>query len=336
MKNCAQWFLGLVVCACVIVLFPRTVQAQSATAPTPEKQAQSGLNGTLKQAASADTAAVPAPGPRPDSSSLLIGPGDELDVTVYGAPDLSGHTRVGSDGTISLPLVGRVVVAGLTSDRAQQALSDHLRERNIVKDPQVSVFVKEYTNSEISVAGEVVHPGVFSVLGPHRLLDVLEAAGGLTDKASNDITVAHRGSGELTKLHLSNDPAQMAHANIELQPGDTVVVPKAGIVYVLGEVNRPGGYALNSNGGVTLLQVLAAAGGASQLASLSGTKMVRRTPAGLKEIPVPMKNMLHAKARDIRLQPGDIVYVPSSRVKSMLNAGALVSSAGAAAVYRIP
>ena len=269
-------------------------------------------------------------------SSLLIGPGDEVDVTVYGAPDLSGHTRVGSNGDISLPLVGRIRIAGLSSDQAQQAIGDQLREKHIVKDPQVSVFVKEYTNSEISVAGEVAKPGVFSVLGPHRLLDVLEAAGGLTDKASDTITISHRGTDQLSTVHLSNDPAQMARANIELQPGDTVVVPKAGIVYVLGEVNRPGGYALNSNGGVTLLQVLAAAGGTTQLASLSGTKMVRRTPSGLKEIPVPMKDLLHAKAADFSMQPGDIVYVPSSRVKSALNAGALVSSAGAAAVYRIP
>ena len=266
----------------------------------------------------------------------MIGPGDELDVTVYGAPDLSGHTRVGSDGTISLPLVGNVRLAGLSSDQAQEAISSQLRQRNIVKDPQVSVFVKEYTNSEISVAGEVAKPGVFSVLGPHRLLDVLEAAGGLTDKASNAITISHRDTDQLTSIHLSNDPAEVARNNIELQPGDTVVVPQAGIVYVLGEVNKPGGYALNSSGGVTLLQVLAAAGGPTHLASVSGTKMVRRTPSGLKEISVPMKELLHAKAADIAMNPGDIVYVPSSKVKSALNAGALASSAGTAAIYRIP
>jgi polysaccharide export outer membrane protein len=318
MKNCAQRHLYALVCACFFALwgFPQAAQAQ-AVAAAGEGQANHAVAGAVK-------------------APLLIGPGDEVDVTVYGASDLSGHTRVGSNGEISLPLVGHIRIAGLTSDQAQQAISDQLREKHIVKDPQVSVFVKEYTNSEISVAGEVAKPGVFSVLGPHRLLDVLEAAGGLTDKASETITISHRGTEQLTTVHLSNDPAQMARANIELQPGDTVVVPKAGIVYVLGEVNRPGGYALNSNGGVTLLQVLAAAGGTTQLASLSGTKMVRRTPSGLKEIPVPMKNLLHAKAADFSMQPGDIVYVPSSRVKSALNAGALVSSAGAAAVYRIP
>ncbi len=323
MKNCARQYLSVVACVCALGMLglPQAARAQEAAAAG-NGQSSDATIATAKSAA--------------EGSPLLIGTGDELDVTVYGAPDLSGHTRVGSDGNISLPLVGHIRIAGLTSDQAQQAISDQLQEKHIVKDPQVSVFVKEYTNSEISVAGEVAKPGVFSVLGPHRLLDVLEEAGGLTDKASETITISHRGTEQMTTVQLSNDPVETAKANIELQPGDTVVVPKAGIVYVLGEVSRPGGYALNSNGGVTLLQVLAAAGGTTQLASLSGTKMVRRTPSGLKEIPVPMKELLHAKTADLRMQAGDIVYVPSSRVKSALNTGALVSSAGAAAVYRLP
>ena len=274
--------------------------------------------------------------PQDTSLALVIGSGDEVDVTVYGAPDLSGHTRVGSDGNISLPLVGHIRIAGLTSDEAQQAISDQLRERNIVNNPQVLVFVKEYTNGEISVAGEVVKPGVFSALGPHRLLDVLEAAGGLTDKAANTVTISHLGTDQLTTIQLPNDAAEMAHNNIELLPGDTVVVPKAEIVYILGEVNKPGGYALNSSGGLTVLQIVSAAGGPTRLAAISGAKMVRRTPTGLKEIPVPLKELMRAKVDDIQVEAGDVLYIPSSRLKSALNAGALLTSAGSAAVYRIP
>ena len=332
-KYCVQKLLRSAAFLCLVGLMGLAQAARTQTAPG---ETPAGGAATEGGKGAAESATVTVAAARQGASFLVIGPGDEVDVNVYGAPDLSGHLRVGSDGNISLPLVGYVRVAGLTSNQAQQAISEQLQERNIVKTPQVSVFVKEYTNSEISVAGEVAKPGVFSVLGPHRLLDVLEAAGGLTDKASDTITISHRGTDQLTTVHLSNDPAVTAHANVELQPGDTVVVPKAGIVYVLGEVGRPGGYALNSSGGVTLLQVLAAAGGTTQLASLSGTKMVRRTSSGLKEIPVPMKNLLHAKVADFPMQPGDIIYVPSSRVKSALNAGALVSSAGAAAVYRIP
>ncbi|HEX6906783.1 MAG TPA: polysaccharide biosynthesis/export family protein [Terriglobales bacterium] len=331
-KYCAQKWLRSAAFLCLGGLIGLAQTGRTQTAPG---EAQGSGAAVERGKGSAESASVTVAA-RQGASSLVIGPGDEVDINVYGAPDLSGHTRVGSDGNISLPLVGYVRVAGLTSDQAQQAISGQLQEKNVVKTPQVSVFVKEYTNSEISVAGEVAKPGVFSVLGPHRLLDVLEAAGGLTEKASDTITISHRGTEQLTTVHLSNDPAVTARANIELQPGDTVVVPKAGIVYVLGEVSRPGGYALNASGGVTLLQVLAAAGGTTNLASLSGTKMVRRTSSGLKEIPVPMKGLLHAKVADFPMQPGDIIYVPSSRVKSALNAGALVSSAGAAAVYRIP
>jgi len=332
-KNYAQQYVFALTCACIVGLlgFQETVRAQAV--PSAE---QVSARDAVSAGATAPATVTMSTVTRGTGSSLVIGPGDELDVTVYGAPDLSGHTRVGSDGNISLPLVGYVHIGGLSSDQAQQAISRQLEEKHIVKEPQVSVFVKEYTNSEISVAGEVAKPGVFSVLGPHRLLDVLEAAGGLTEKASTTLTISHRNSDELTTVHLSNDPAQMARANIELQPGDTVVVPQAGIVYVLGEVNKPGGYALNSSGGVTLLQVLAAAGGPTHLAAVSGTKMVRRTPTGLKELSVPMKDLLRAKAADIPMNPGDIVYVPSSKVKSALNAGALASSAGAAAIYRIP
>jgi polysaccharide export outer membrane protein len=114
-------------------------------------------------------------------SGFMISPGDELEVTVYGAPDLSPKARVSSDGNISLPLVGYLHLAGLSSDQAEQVIEDELRRRNIIKDPQVSVFVREYTNAGISVAGEVSKPGVYPALGPHRLFDILQAAGGPTE-----------------------------------------------------------------------------------------------------------------------------------------------------------
>ncbi len=118
-----------------------------------------------------------------DSSALVLGPGDEVEITVYGAPDLSEHTRVSAEGNISMPLIGYVRMAGLTSSEAEGAIESQLRQNNILNDPQVSLYVKEYTSGGISVAGEVAKPGVYSALGPHRLFDVLQAAGGLTEKA---------------------------------------------------------------------------------------------------------------------------------------------------------
>jgi polysaccharide export outer membrane protein len=269
---------------------------------------------------------------------LLIGPGDQLEITVYGAPDLSTHARVESDGNILLPLVGFVHVTGETSNEAGGKIEDSLRQAGLVKNPRVSVYVKEYTSAGISVAGQVTKPGVYPALGPHRLFDVLQAAGGPTEKAANSVTLSHRDDPEHPiTLNFSKDPGQMARNNVELRPGDTVVVPEAGIVYVLGEINKPGGYIMNSSGGVTVLQVVAAAGGPTRLASYSGVKIIRRTPGGLQELPVPLKSLLKAKVADLPVEAGDIVYVPNSKTRSALaSATGLMNSAGSAAVYRIP
>src|SRR5580658_4130337 len=103
--------------------------------------------------------------PPANSSALVIGPGDEVEVTVYGAPDLSGHTRVSADGNISMPLIDYVRIAGLSSSAAERAIEAKLRENNVLNDPHVSVYVKEYNSSGISVVGEVVKPGFYSALG---------------------------------------------------------------------------------------------------------------------------------------------------------------------------
>jgi polysaccharide export outer membrane protein len=269
-----------------------------------------------------------------NSSAPLIAAGDDVEVAVYGAPDLSMHGRVGADGAISMPLVGYVRIAGLSSSEAEQAIGDRLRRDNVVNHPQVSVYVKEYTSGEISVAGEVAKPGVYPALGPHRLFDLLQDAGGLTERAADRVIISHRSGGAQSPVQLPKDPEELAHLNINVLPGDTVVVPKAGIVYMLGAVNKPGGYLLNS--GETVLQILAAAGGPTQAAALGGTKMLRRTSTGLQERPVPLKNLMHAKTPDIPLQADDIIFVPTSRMKEVLNAGALATTAGTAAIYRIP
>jgi len=159
-----------------------------------------------------------------DSSKLVLGAGDEVEITVYGAPDLSGHTRVSGEGNISLPLVGYIRIAGLTSSEAEGAIESQLRQNNILNDPQVSLYVKDYTSGSISVAGEVAKPGSYSALGPHRLFDVLQAAGGLTEKAANRAVISHRGSDNPITIELPKDPTQLARNNVEVLPGDTIVV----------------------------------------------------------------------------------------------------------------
>jgi polysaccharide export outer membrane protein len=271
-----------------------------------------------------------------NSSALVLGPGDEVEVTVYGAPDLSGHSRVSADGNISMPLIGYVRIAGLSDSEAEGAIEAKLRQSNVLNDPQVSVYVKDYGSSGISVAGEVAKPGFYSVLGPHRLFDVLQAAGGPTDKAANEVVISHRGQEDATTLSISRNPAEMAASNVDLKPGDTVVVPKAGIVYVLGEVTRPGGYVLNSTGGITVLQVVAIAGGPTHIAAAGKTRLLRRTENGFQEQQINLKKLLRGKAHDVSVRNEDILFIPSSAIKTALNASALVGVAATTAIYRIP
>jgi polysaccharide export outer membrane protein len=269
-------------------------------------------------------------------SALVIGPGDDVEITVYGAPDLSGHTRVSAEGNISMPLIDYIRIAGLSSSEAESVIEAKLRENNFVNDPHVAVFVKEYNSSGISVAGEVAKPGFYSALGPHRLFDVLQAAGGPTDKAANMVTISHRDQKDTTTVHISKDPAEMATSNVELQPGDTVVVPRAGIVYVLGEVTRPGGYVLNSTGGITVLQVVAVAAGPTRMASPGKTRLLRRTENGFQEQKIDLKKLLRGKTHDVSVRDQDILFIPGSTLKEALNASTLVGLAAGAAIYKVP
>lgn len=333
-------FLSLAVVPAVIVFLQMAVAQNSSPSQDPgHQQDPAHQQDTSKEAQAPPVrplAAEKASRIGTNSSALVLGPGDEVDVTVYGAPDLSGHTRVSADGNISMPLIGYVRVGGLSSSEAEAAIEAQLRQNSIVNDPHVSVYAKEYSSSGISVAGEVAKPGFYSALGPHRLFDVLQAAGGTTDKAANKVMITHRDQKDATTLSISKDPAEMAASNVELQPGDTVVVPKAGLVYVLGEITRPGGYVLNSTGGITVLQVVAVAGGPTRLASAGKTRLLRRTENGFQEQRIDLKKLLRGKAHDVSIRDEDILFVPSSAIKEALSAGALVGVAATAAIYRIP
>jgi len=337
-SNLLSRLLCLAVAAAVFGSLPAAISQDSGLTPNrqqdsahPQDTAKEPQAPVQPQASAEKTDRIEA-----NSLALVLGPGDELEVTVYGAPDLSGRARVSNDGNISIPLIGYIRVAGLSSSEAEATIEAQLRKNNILNDPHVSVYAKEYTSSGISVAGEVAKPGFYSVLGPHRLFDVLQAAGGINDRAANKVVISRRDQTDPITLSISKDPAQMASSNIELRPGDTVVVPRAGIVYVLGEVTRPGGYVLNSTGGVTVLQVVAVAGGTTHLASAGKTRLLRRTDNGFQEQRVDVKKLLRGKIRDIAVQDQDILFVPTSGIKSAMSASALVATATSVAIYRVP
>jgi polysaccharide export outer membrane protein len=302
---------------------------------SPSPSASGTTNGVFTNSVATVT---PAPaGPTGSAPvNLVIGKGDLIEVDVYAAPDFDKNVRVDSNGNASLPMIGPVKVEGLTTAQAQAAIAKRLADGQFFNDPQVTVFIKEYATQGITVMGEVQHPGIYPVLGPRTLFDAISLAGGTTPKAGNVVTVTRRAAPrDPTTLKLGTGGANSMESNVDIFPGDTVVVATAGIVYVVGAVRTPGGYVMD-NGKMTLMQALAMAQGPSNTAALNRAKLVRRTPTGQQELPLPLNNIVAGKQSDIPLQAEDIVFVPNSTSKSAMRRGleAALQAATGVAIYR--
>jgi polysaccharide biosynthesis/export protein len=272
-------------------------------------------------------------------SILSIGNGDLLEISVsvgFGAPEMNWKGRVGDSGDITLPLVGSIHVVGLTVERAEASIEKIYRDNEILKSPQVSVFISEYASQGVSVLGEVAKPGVYPEMSSRRLLDLISQAGGFTPTAGDAVTITHRGAPmEPKTVVLAKDPSKTLAANIEIFPGDTIVVTKAGVVYVVGAVVKPGGFTIESNEELNVLQAIALAQGTKSEAALDKAKLIRKTPGGPKEISISLSQILASKAPDIKLLPEDIVFVPSSTAKTVARRSleAIVQTATGVAIY---
>ena len=268
--------------------------------------------------------------------ALRISAGDLLDVTVFDTPELSSKVRVDHDGNITLPVGGELQVKDLTAAEAGAAIQKRLLDKDIIKDPHVTVFILEYATQGVTVLGEVKTPGVYPVLGARSLFDFISAAGGLTPTAANTAAVMHRGQPDKQDVvKLSNDPTKAQAANVPIEPGDTILVPRAGIVYVVGDVGKPGGFLIDNNERLTVLQAVALAAGTNRTAALNHSKLIRKSVSGREEIPLPLKKILQDKSADMSLNDGDILFIPSSTAKS-IGWGSLqsaVNAAGLAAIY---
>jgi len=276
--------------------------------------------------------------PPPSVHALQISAGDLLDLNVFDTPELSTKLRVDEHGAVTLPVAGALPVQGLTAEQAGQAIEARFREMNILKDPHVSVTVLEYATQGVTVLGEVKNPGVYPLLGAHGLLDLISAAGGETTSAGKAVTVIHRDDPNHSVIvKIESKPGSTAAFNVDVRPGDTVMVSHAGIVYVVGDVGKPGGFLIENNDRLTVLQALALAQGTNRTASLNHAKLIRKTDAGREELPIPLKKILANKAPDPMLADSDILFIPSSTAKNALRdvESALPAAAGAA-VYRAP
>ena len=264
-------------------------------------------------------AAVPAPSqpqasPAEDESApdSRLGTGDLLDISVYNVPELNTKSRLGNNGDVYLPLIDYVHLAGLTVAEAQALIEKRLSDGGFVKNPHVTLNVDQSVSQGASLLGEVARPGVYPILGEPRLLDVISAAGGFTEKAGQSITVTHRNqSDKPVTVPLSRKLTDNPASNIAVSPGDTILVHKADVVYVVGEVSRPSGFLMDSDN-LTVLKAIALAGGTTRLAKMNGVTILRKGPNGMTETPIELKKILQAKVPDITLKADDILFVPSS------------------------
>jgi polysaccharide export outer membrane protein len=270
--------------------------------------------------------------------SVKIGSGDLLQITVFDVPEMTQEVRVGANGRAQLALIGDIALAGLTGQEAADTIARELRNRKLLLRPQVNVLVKEYASQGVSVMGEVQHPGIYQVLGSRTLLDVISMAGGLTNVADTRIMVKRRGGAEekITARLKADDPDTSLTNNVQIYPGDLVLVPRAGIVYVLGDVTRPGGFVMQDSGKITLLQALAQAGGASRTASLSKAVLMRKNAEGYLTTKLHVGRIERGEDPDVDLHANDILFVPNNRLKNVISGTQGVASAiGSASIYAV-
>jgi len=250
------------------------------------------------------------------NSTAKLGIGDLLEIAVFGVPDLTTRGRINGSGDLYLPLIDYVHVADLTVDEAQVVIEKKLEDGGFVRNAHVSIFVSEAASQGINMMGEVSHPGTFTAAGQRHLFDMISAAGGLTDKAGRAVTIVHRDDPDnKIVLQLSENLADDSKNNVDILPGDTVIVSRAGIIYVVGDVQHPSGFMIEDNN-LSVLKALALAGGGTRTSNLNKTKILRQTPNGVQEIPVQLKKVMYAKAPDVVLKRGDVMFVPGSAAKA--------------------
>jgi polysaccharide export outer membrane protein len=262
-----------------------------------------------------------------------------VEVSVFDTPELSGKLRVNADGTVELPVSGDTIVTGLTPREAADVIGKHLIETQMMRDPRVTVTVTEYATQEISVLGEVKNPGNYLLLGPHSLYNALSAAGGTNEKAGGDIVITHLVDPQKPEIVAVDSPSYSDLQRLtNVSAGDVIFVSRAGSVYVLGAVVRPGEFPMAGGKRLTVLEALALAQGTNSDAALTKASIIRKTGDGAKIIPVDLKRMTETAEGDQTLHAEDVIVVPRSRGRAFIDAtlpgltGSIAGSAVAAMI----
>lgn len=257
----------------------------------------------------------------PTAREVYLATGDLITVHLYGNLEYVPTVRVDLDGTVQLPLVGLVRVAGLSLHQAADLIAVRLSSAGMYKSPQVTIQVMESPNQLATVTGEM--HGLIPVVGSRHLLDVLALAGGLPTTASHTITIQRTGISQPLVVELGTDPEKSAQANVPIFPGDTILVSKVGVVYLLGAFRVQGAIPLNQNSPLTLMQLAALGGGTGFEGKFNDLRIIRTTGTERKVVQVDIKKVIHGKAADPVLQADDIVFLPTDAMKGAIKGGGI-------------
>lgn len=277
------------------------------------------------------------------SEEYIICADDLLDIYIIDVAELSRTYRVSQSGQLNFPLLPKPLnAAGLTLDEFSRLLTTQLKSTGTLTDPHIDVSVKESRNHSVSINGAVKNPQIYPLLGRAKLLSVISQAGGIADDAG-DVVKITRGGAISKMLSASNGTAadtpqtitinlnellnsSNSSLNVDVYPGDWVTVPKAGVVYVVGAVNRSGGFVMNTaREHMTVLQAVALAEDLKPTAQREHSMIIRRDAskqADRQEIAVNLKKILSGQTPDVAMEPNDILFIPDSNSKKALRRGA--------------
>ncbi len=255
----------------------------------------------------------------PAGRDIRLSQGDLLVVHLYGAQDYAPPVRVSLDGKVHLPLIGDLEVEGLTIHQTESLITQKLVAGGMYRDPQITVQLTDSPNQFVTLTGEM--HGVVPIMGERRLFDVLSTAGGLPVTASHMIMINRRGIPEPIVIDLGIDPAQSAQANVPVFAGDTVVVAKLGVVYLLGAFRTQGPFPLKQNSPLTLMQLTAEGGGLGFEGKYDDLQIIRTIGMDRRVVHIDVKKVYNGTAPDPPLQADDIVFLPTSEMKAAIKSG---------------
>jgi polysaccharide export outer membrane protein len=329
---------GLLAVQSLLLLVPARCRAQSSSTASADvaaslEQAKGSVSRREAMGGAAGVTAIPE-----GFEALTLLPGDLLRMDIYDVPEMSTNLRVDSSGNVAIPLAGDVHIEGYSLPDAKNAIAKELVDKDILNSPQVSLDIVQYSAHSINVMGEVQSPGRIQLLAPRDLADILSLAGGEGAAAGSDIEIDHDGgNGKTAANHVHYVPGASTTElhSVEVSPGDTVFVHRAGIVYVLGAVNRPGGFLMVDHASMTLTQAISLAYGTSQVASLSKTMILRRQGDREVVIEVPLHKIEQGKQGEIVLEDHDIVFVQTSKLKfTFTTSTSVLAAAASASIYK--